>query len=67
MPGRPRHLPFGVRAFTALLVLYPAEFRDEYGRELALVFADRYRHAGGPLERLGVWSEALAGLLTEAL
>ncbi|MEO7271329.1 MAG: ABC transporter permease [Vicinamibacterales bacterium] len=67
MPVHPRRLPFGVRAFTALLVLYPAEFRDEYGRELSLVFADRYRHARGPLDRVGLWSEALAGLLTEAL
>ena len=29
------------RAFRFLLLLYPEEFRDEYGRELTLVFADR--------------------------
>jgi putative ABC transport system permease protein len=54
------------RAFRALLALYPAEFRDEYGRELTLVFADRYRRAGGPWARAAVWFDALTGLVQEA-
>jgi putative ABC transport system permease protein len=54
------------RAFRALLALYPAVFRDEYGRELSLVFVDRYRHAAGPWERARMWFEALAGIVTEA-
>ena len=41
------------RAFRALLALYPAAFRDEYGRELSLVFVDRYREASGPWDRKG--------------
>jgi predicted permease len=49
-----------------LLALYPGEFRDEYGRELAMVFADRYRDAAGTLQRLGVWVDAIYGLLREA-
>jgi hypothetical protein len=53
------------RAFRALLALL-GEFRDEYGRELALVFADRYRDAKGALERIGVCFEAIGGLLREA-
>jgi hypothetical protein len=32
--------------------LYPGEFRDEYGRALALVFADRYRDAPNAWERV---------------
>src|SRR5262249_4060326 len=51
--------------FRALLALYPGEFRDEYGRELALVFADRYRDANGTLERIRVCFEAGSGLLWE--
>ena len=43
-PNDARH----IRAFRALLALYPAAFRDQYGRELALVFVDRYRDAAGP-------------------
>lgn len=54
------------RAFRALLTLYPAAFRDEYGRELSLVFVDRYRDAVGSGERTVLWLEALAGVLTEA-
>jgi predicted permease len=55
-----------LRAFRALLALYPGEFRDEYGRELAMVFADRYRDARGPGERARVWIDALIGVLREA-
>jgi predicted permease len=55
-----------VRVFRALLSLYPGEFRDEYGREMALVFADRHRHASTDFERLQIWIEALWGLVTQA-
>lgn len=54
------------RAFHALLAFYPAAFRDEYGRELSLVFADRYRDATGPWDRVRLWCEAFVGILTEA-
>ena len=54
------------RAFRALMWLYPAEFRDEYGRELTLVFADRYRSAATLPALLRVWMEAIAGVLVEA-
>ena len=56
----------GIRAFRALLALYPAAFRDEYGRELALVFADRYRDATSPWDRARLWLEAVRGILVEA-
>jgi predicted permease len=55
-----------IRAFRLLLALYPGEFRDEYGRELALVFADRYRDAATARERMRVWFEAVTGVLREA-
>ena len=63
-PAPPDRL--SARAFRALLALYPAAFRDEYGRELALVFADRYRDADGSWERVRVWLEALAGIVVDA-
>jgi hypothetical protein len=61
---RRRH--WSTRAFAALLSLYPGEFRDEYGRELTLVFADRYRDARGATARSRIWIEAIAGLVREA-
>jgi hypothetical protein len=61
-----RRANWRLRVFRALLALYPGEFRDEYGRELALVFADRYRDANGVLERIRVCFEAVFGLLCEA-
>ena len=61
-----RRPPFSVRLFRALLVLYPGEFRDEYGREVAMVFADRYRDAATTWPRVLLWAGALGGLLREA-
>jgi predicted permease len=61
-----RSTHWSVRAFRALLALYPGEFRDEYGRELAMVFADRYRDAMSAGERARVWIDALIGVLREA-
>jgi len=54
------------RLFRALLTLYPGEFRDEYGREVVMVFADRYRDARGAREHAQVWVDAIAGVLREA-
>ncbi len=57
---------WSTRAFEALLSLYPRGFRDEYGREISLLFADRYRHAATTGERALVWLDSLAGLAREA-
>ena len=57
---------WSTRAFRRLLSLYPGEFRDEYGRELALVFADRYRDAPSAWRRAQVWVEAIGGVVREA-
>jgi predicted permease len=54
------------RTFRALLKLYPGEFRDEYGREVAMVFADRYRDATSVWQRVAVWIEAIVGVVKEA-
>jgi putative ABC transport system permease protein len=62
--GTRRH--WSIRGFRALLALYPGEFRDEYGRELAMVFADRYRDASSGWARARVWIEALCGVIKEA-
>jgi MacB-like periplasmic core domain len=61
-----RHFHWSTRAFRALLALYPGEFRDEYGRELALVFADRFRDQTTLFGKLRVTVEALGGVLREA-
>jgi len=54
------------RVYAALLAACPSEFRREYGREMALVFADRCREsdARGGLPR--VWCEALGDLARAA-
>jgi hypothetical protein len=43
-----------------MLAAYPREFRREYGREMALVFADRCRE--GSAARARLWGEALLDL-----
>ena len=56
-----------MRAFFRLLLwIYPGEFRDEYGREMSMVFADRHRDAVNFGERLLILLEAVAGILFHA-
>jgi putative ABC transport system permease protein len=55
-----------VRLYRSLLVLYPSEFRDEYGRELCLALADRCRAQTSRLGVLLVWIHAVFGVLAEA-
>jgi len=54
------------RVFEFLLSFYPPAFRDEYGREMTLLFVDRYREASGMFSRLFLWLEVLAGILIHA-
>ena len=63
---RPAREHLSARLFRALLALYPSAFRDEYGRELSLVFVDRYRDADGARGRALLWFEAVIGICTEA-
>ncbi|MFY9823178.1 MAG: ABC transporter permease [Thermoanaerobaculia bacterium] len=44
-----------MRLYRALLHLYPASFRGEYGDEMAAVFAMRRRQASSLLARLALW------------
>ena len=55
-----------MRTFRALLALYPGAFRDEYQRELVLVFAERYRDAAGGWDRARLSIEAAIGIFVEA-
>src|SRR5438270_5207624 len=60
---RPRDAMRGPdRIYRALLRLYPAEFRDEYGREMAQVLRDRAPNE--PATRL--WLDVAADLLRTA-
>lgn len=56
------------RVYAALLAAYPSEFRREYGREMALLFADRCRDeaARGRASLLRFWREALLDLALSA-
>ncbi len=55
-----------VRLYRGLLILYPAEFRDEYGRELCLALLDRCREQRSRAGLLLVWIHAAIGVLAEA-
>src|ERR1700722_16616837 len=58
--------PAILRLYRGMLVLYPAEFREEYGREICLAFVDRWREQRSPAGLLMVWLEALTGIFFEA-
>jgi putative ABC transport system permease protein len=52
--------------FEAVLHLYPASYRDEYGREMTLVFVDRLRGEHHAAARLVVVLGAVASVLADA-
>ncbi|HEV3484476.1 MAG TPA: hypothetical protein VG106_03645, partial [Vicinamibacterales bacterium] len=56
-----------MRLYRALLALYPASFRHEYGREMEHDFELRRRDASGLVSRLGVWLEAIGDLIVNAM
>jgi predicted permease len=55
-----------MRFYRALLHLYPASFRGEYGAELCSVFATRRREASGMWGVLALWIDALSDVLFNA-
>src|SRR5438270_292865 len=56
-----------MQLYRALLHLYPASFRAEYGEEMCRVFARRRRDAGGFTGASVLWLEAIADEVTTAL
>ena len=62
MATAPHREPGILRLYRSCLALYPAEFRDEYARELCLAFTDRWREERSPR----VCIEGLGGILEEA-
>jgi putative ABC transport system permease protein len=52
--------------YRALLYLYPAAWRAEYGAEMRAVFVQRVTDAGGLFGKLWLWLEVLADVLTTA-
>src|SRR3989304_6005737 len=56
-----------MRAYRALLRLYPASFRAEYGDELCAIFRERRRDATGPLALAALWLGAARGFTLTAI
>jgi len=52
--------------YRALLRLYPASFRQEYGGEMQTIFARRWRLAAQPINRMLLLVEALVDALRNA-
>ncbi|MBA3345306.1 MAG: hypothetical protein H0T44_08395 [Gemmatimonadales bacterium] len=55
-----------MRLYRALLRLYPASFRAEYGGEMCAVFAERRRNASGGLSTGLLWADSVADLVFNA-
>ncbi len=55
-----------MRLYRALLHLYPASFRAEYGADLCALFALRRSQASNPLAVLALWLEAVADVCSSA-
>ena len=52
--------------YRALLYLYPASWRAEYGEEMRAAFAARRRDAGGAFGVITLWLETLPDLVVNA-
>ncbi|OLE55079.1 MAG: hypothetical protein AUG51_05460 [Acidobacteria bacterium 13_1_20CM_3_53_8] len=63
-----RHAPFSQKLYSLFLILYPAEFRREYGAHMAQLFRDRWREtkASGGASRLRLWMYTLLDLIQSA-
>ncbi|MBA3522160.1 MAG: ABC transporter permease [Gemmatimonadales bacterium] len=55
-----------MRLYRALLRLYPASFRAEYGGEMCAVFAQRRRSVSGALPTILLWANSIADLIFNA-
>jgi len=55
-----------LRLYQPFLWLYPAEFRDEYRRELCLAVMDRWREERSITGSLVVWFHAVFGIFYQA-
>jgi predicted permease len=55
-----------MRAYSLLLRVYPASFRNEYGEEMRALFAQRRREATGPLSALFLWLQTIAEVMGNA-
>jgi predicted permease len=51
-----------MKLYRFLLKLYPARFREEYGRPLEQQFLDEYREADGTLARFAFWARTVRDL-----
>ena len=63
-------ITWSTRLFRMLLILYPASFRRDYGREMTLVFRDTCRqiqHRQGAAGILELWLTTLMDLFSTAL
>ncbi|MGE5278103.1 MAG: ABC transporter permease [Acidobacteriota bacterium] len=55
-----------MRIYRALLRLYPASFRAEYGEEMEAIFARRLREASGLPARTAIWAGAVLDIAASA-
>ncbi len=55
-----------MRLYRALLLLYPASFRHEYGEEMRAVFARRRRDSSSFFAVVALWIETLLDIITNA-
>ena len=55
-----------MRLYSALLLLYPASFRAEYGGEMRAILDARLRETPGTLSKFVIWLDTLADVVVNA-
>jgi predicted permease len=56
-----------MRLLSALLYLYPASFRADYGREMQSIVRSRLQETTGFIPRIGLWLETIADVIANSV
>src|SRR5215211_38200 len=56
-----------MRLLSALLYLYPASFRADYGREMQSIVGARMRETTGLFPRIGLWVDTIADVISNSV
>jgi hypothetical protein len=56
-----------MRFLSALLYLYPASFRADYGREMKSIVRERLRETSGFVPRMMLWLETVADVVANSV
>ena len=62
----PNKLSVSERIYHKLLLIYPKQFRERYGREMLILFRNLYRERKGATHNFELWAHLIIDLAATA-